>query len=46
MDATITIPKDDGGLAYLAGDDLKGKAQDLEIALSDGRIVVSTLTVN
>lgn len=44
--AVITIPKDDGGLAYLTADDYKGKAQDLEIALSDGRMVVSTLTVN
>lgn len=44
--ATITIPKADGGLAFLAGDGYKGEAQDLVIALSDGRIVVSTLTVN
>ncbi len=44
--AIITIPKADSGLAYLAGDDFKGKAQDLAIALSDGRMVVSTLTVN
>lgn len=44
--AVITVPKTDSGLAYLAGDDYKGKAQDLAIALSDGRMVVSTLTVN
>ena len=44
--ATIKIPKDDGGLAYLAGDDYKGEAQDFAIALSDGRIIVTTLTVN
>lgn len=44
--AVITIPKDDGGLAYLAGDAYKGKKQDFEIALSDGRMVVTTLTVN
>lgn len=44
--ATIKIPKADSGLAYLAGDDYKGKAQDFAIALSDGRMVVSTLTVN
>lgn len=44
--ATIKIPKDDSGLAYLAGDDYKGNPQDLAILLSDGRMVVSTLTVN
>lgn len=43
--AIITIPKDDSGLAYLAGDDYKGKAQDFQIALSDGRMIVTTLTV-
>lgn len=45
-DAVITIPKDDAVLAFLAGDDYKGETQDLVIALSDGRMVVSTLTVN
>lgn len=45
-DATITIPKDNATLTFLAGDDYKGKAQDLIIALSDGRRIVSTLTVN
>lgn len=44
--AVITIPKDDAVLAFLAGDDYKGDTQDLVIALSDGRMVVSTLTVN
>ena len=44
--AKITISKDDGALKLLAEDDYKGKAQDLVIALSDGRFVVSTLTVN
>lgn len=45
-DATITLSKTDAGLAFLAGDDYKGKAQDLVIGLSDGRIIVTTLTVN
>lgn len=45
-DATITISKDDGYLAVLAGDDYKTKSQDLVIALSDGRFVITTLTVN
>lgn len=45
-DATITIPKDNATLTFLAGDDYKGKAQDFVIALSDGRRIVSTLTVN
>lgn len=44
--AIIEIPKADSGLAYLAGDDFKGKKQDMAIALSDGRMVVTTLTVN
>ncbi len=45
-DATITISKDgEGGLAYLASA-YKGEAQDLCIKLSDGRMVVSTLTQN
>lgn len=44
--AKITISKDDGALKLLAEDNYKGKAQDLIIALSDGRFVVSTLTVN
>lgn len=44
-DATIKIPKDNGTLSFLAGADYSGKAQDLIIALSDGRYVVSTLTV-
>lgn len=44
--AKITLKKDDAVLAFLAGDDFKGKAQDLVIALSDGRIVTTTLTVN
>ena len=45
-DAEITFKKDDAGLAFLAGDDYKGKTQDLVVGLSDGRMVVSTLTVN
>lgn len=43
--AAIKIPKADSGLAYLA-ESYKGEKQDLVIALSDGRMVVSTLTVN
>lgn len=43
--ATITIPKTDEILAALAEDPFKGKAQDLAITLSDGRVVTSTLTV-
>lgn len=43
-DAKITIAKDNAALEFLAGDDLKNKAQDLVIALSDGRYVVSTFT--
>ncbi len=42
--ATITIPQDNGTLSFLTGDEYSGKAQDLIIALSDGRYVVSTLT--
>lgn len=46
-DATIKFPKTDAGLAtFLAGDDYKGKKQDFIVGLSDGRMVVSTLTVN
>ena len=45
-DATITIKKDDATLGALAGDDFKGKAQTLVIALSDGRMVVTDITVN
>lgn len=44
-DATITIPKESDALAFLTGEDYSGKKQDLVIALSDGRYVVSTLTV-
>lgn len=44
--ATIKISKDgEGGLAYLASD-YQGKAQDLCVKLSDGRMVVGTLTQN
>lgn len=47
IDATITIPKTDAGLSqFLAGNDYKGKKQDFVVGLSDGRMVVSTLTVN
>lgn len=42
----ITLSKDDTILGVLAGDDYKTKAQDLVIVLSDGRYVVTTLTVN
>lgn len=42
----ITLKKDDAVLSFLAGDDFKGKTQDLVIALSDGRIVTTKLTVN
>lgn len=45
-DATITIPKDNAVLTnVLTEADYSGKKQDLVIALSDGRFVVSTLTV-
>ncbi len=44
-DAKITIPKDDAVLvAYATTAAYNGQAQDLMIALSDGRIVTSTLT--
>lgn len=43
--AVIKIPKEDAALALLAESD-KGNAQDLIIALSDGRMVVTTLTAN
>lgn len=44
-DAKITIPKDDAVLAaYATGAAYNGQPQDLMIALSDGRIVTSTLT--
>lgn len=45
-DATIKIDKADPGLVFLADAEngCKGKAQDLIIALSDGRYVVSTFT--
>ncbi len=46
-DATITFSKSDAGLSqFLAGDNYKGKAQDFIIGLSDGRMIVTTLTVN
>ncbi len=44
-DATITFKKDDAGLAFLTADEYSGKAQDLVIGLTDGRMVTSTLTV-
>lgn len=44
--AKVTIAKDDSILAALAGDDYKGKPQDFVVVLSDGRYIVSTLTVN
>ena len=43
-DAKITIPKESGVLALLTEADYSGKAQDLVLALSDGRMVVTTLT--
>lgn len=44
--ATIKVSKTSPVLAFLAGDAAyKGKAQDLAIALSDGRVVVTKLTV-
>lgn len=42
----ITVAKDNAALGVLASDALKGKPQDLVVALSDGRMVVSTLTIN
>lgn len=47
-DAEITIPQNHPTLVFLADEanGCKGKAQDLIIGLSDGRRVVSTLTVN
>lgn len=45
-DATIKIKKDNAILATLAGDEFKTKAQGLVIALSDGRMVVTDITVN
>lgn len=44
--AKVTVAKDDSILAALAGDDYKGKKQDFVVVLSDGRYIVSTLTVN
>lgn len=44
-DATITIKKDNDVMNFLANS-YTGKAQDLVIALSDGRMVVTSLTVN
>lgn len=44
--AVITIKSTDAGLAFLAKDGYKGVAQDFIIGLSDGRMVVTTLTVN
>ncbi len=44
--ATITIKGTDAGLGVLAKDGYKGIAQDFIIGLSDGRMVVTTLTVN
>ena len=44
-DATIVIGKDDSGLNFLGGDDYKDDPQDFMVLLSDGRMVVSTLTV-
>lgn len=43
--ATVTIKGTDAGLNFLAGADYSGKPQDFIIALSDGRKVVTTLTV-
>lgn len=45
-DATITIPKEYELFTFLSGADYNKKPQDLAIALSDGRMVVTTLTVN
>lgn len=45
-DATIKIKKDNAILTTLAGDEFKTKAQELVIALSDGRMVVTDITVN
>ncbi len=44
-DATITIKKDDDAITFVTADEYNGKAQDLIIGLSDGRFVVTTLTV-
>lgn len=45
IDATIKIGKDDVGLNFLGEDDYKDDPQDFMVLLSDGRMVVSTLTV-
>lgn len=44
-DAKITIPKEYELFTFLSGAAYSGKPQDLAIALSDGRMVVTTLTV-
>lgn len=44
-DAKITIPKEYELFTFLSGADYNKKPQDLAIALSDGRMVVTTLTV-
>ena len=47
-DATIKLPAEHATLVYLADEanGCKGEAQDLIIGLSDGRRVVSTVTIN
>lgn len=45
-DATIKLPKDNATFTFLTDEKYKTKAQDLIIGLSDGRMIVTTLTVN
>lgn len=42
----VTIPAENPGIDYLAAPKFNGKTQDLLIGLSDGRVIVSKLTVN
>lgn len=44
---TITIPKGDTGINAIANNSkLRGKAQDLLIVLTDGRVIAGTITVS
>lgn len=43
--ATITIPNDHEFITFIAGDNYKNKPQDFVVALSDGRVVTTTLTI-
>lgn len=44
--AIIKVDKADGGLVFISGEGYKGVNQDIVVALSDGRMVVTTVKVN